>query len=102
MYYSHKKFLVQVERAESDGYLDYGETVQPYFKGNLIATDEHGNHSILPENYFQDHYIKVQKVEKKKSYNLDELASGYLEMGQLVKQSNENDEDYIFEPKKAF
>jgi hypothetical protein len=29
------------------------------------------------------------------------MANGYLEMGELVKQSNENDEDYIFEPSKV-
>jgi hypothetical protein len=99
MYYSHKKFLVQVEIAETDGYLDFGETVQPYFKGNLIATDEHGNQSILPENYFQDHYISVQKVEskpKKKKMSIEAqeaFMNGLMEYGSLP--NNVECEDYI-------
>jgi hypothetical protein len=104
MYYANKKFLVQVERAETDGYLDFGETAQPYFEGNMIATDEYGNQSVLTENYFYENFVGVRKLRKGKTprKSIEDYAKGYIEMGQLVKQSNENDENYIFDPKKAF
>lgn len=54
---------------------------------------------VLPEGGYLEDYIAIQKVEKKSKYNLDEMANGYIEMGSLVEESNENNDNYIFEPK---
>jgi hypothetical protein len=97
MHYSNKKFLVQVERAETDGYLDFGETVQPYFKGNLIATDEYGNQSVLTESYFYENFIGVRKLRKTKTPRKSPFEAAYaqqlVEFGSLPNQ--EEDQDYI-------
>jgi hypothetical protein len=107
MYFSNKRFLVQAERAEEDGFIDYGESVQPYFVGNIILKDEFGCQSVVTEQYFYDNYVGVRKLYKSKTprkspFELQAMAEGYATMGELVKQSNENNEDYIFEPNKSF
>lgn len=99
MLYANNRFLVDAVRAEEDGFINsYPENV-PYFKGNIIATDQFGNQYPMTEEHFYSNYTPVRKmkhVEKKPTYNIDTMASAYAEMGELVKQSNENNEDYIF------
>lgn len=96
MYYSNKKFLVQVERAETDGYLDFGETVQPYFKGNIIATDQYGNQSVMTESYFYANYEKVRKLQKTKTIRKSPFELAYAEqLSNFNLDNNVESQEYI-------
>jgi hypothetical protein len=95
MLFANKKFLVQVERAETDGFIDYGETVQPYFAGDLLALDEFGTQSVVSENYFYENYVGVRKLHKTKTkckspFELQQIAEGYNCLNSSIE-----DESYI-------
>lgn len=96
-YYAHRKFVVQVKGvAQEDGTLHTIESDHtPVNKGNLILTDEHNIDFPVSEEYFNKHYVKVEKVEeesKLSNFNYDQIAQGYAAMAEL---SQEEDEDYI-------
>lgn len=97
MYFANKRFLVSVERAEEDGELLTMEGEIPVRPTDIIATDQLGTQFVMTDKYFYENYVPVRKMRKKPSKTtLEQYASAYLEMGELVKQSNENNEDYIF------
>jgi hypothetical protein len=84
------------ERAEEDGYIEYGESVQTYFKGNMILTDEYGNQSVVTEETFYNNYTGVRKLYKSKTPRKSPFELAYAE--QLVNFSLENnveDNEYI-------
>jgi hypothetical protein len=98
MYYASKRFLVQVERPEQEGEIitQYGSI--PVKPTDIVATDEFGIQFVMTDQYFSDNYVPVEKV--KKDIDIDAMANAYAQMGELIKQSNENNEDYIFDIKK--
>jgi hypothetical protein len=103
MYYVHKKSIVTAQRIEKDGLIptQIGEVLA--LEDQIALTDRYGNTDIVSEEWLNDNYIQLKKERKAKKpkFNIEDMANGYLEMGELVKQSNENDEDYIFEPSKV-
>ncbi|PLR99495.1 hypothetical protein [Bacillus sp. T33-2] len=103
MQYAHRKFLVTVNRVKEKGVLETYSGSIPVFPGDMILTDLDGNTFVERETRFNEYYVPVEQIEAKpkKKVNLDEMMKGYAEMGQLVKESNEKDENYIFEPNKA-
>lgn len=98
MHYASKRFLVQVERPEQEGEIHTIHGTLPVKPNDILATDEFGVQFVMTEKYFSDNYVPVQKV--KRDFDLEAMANAYAEMGELVKQSNENNEDYIFDIKK--
>jgi hypothetical protein len=103
MYYAQKKFLVTVDRAEETGELLTMQGEIPVRPTDIIATDQFGTQFIMTDKYFYDNYTPVRKMKKTKTprkSTLEEYANAYLEMGDLVKQSNEEDQNYIFDIKK--
>lgn len=99
MLYAHRKFLVTATQAKEDGELLTVHGKIPVFVGNVVAHDDLGNPFVMPESYFKENYIPVKKV--KDLVNLDEMAAAYMTMGELIKESNDNNEDYIFDVKKS-
>lgn len=84
MYYTQKNHLVEVERVDE----------------GMLLTNELGNSFTVSEEWFYENYVQVKKMRKKPSKpSIDDLASAYREIGELVKESNENNEDYIFDTK---
>jgi hypothetical protein len=98
MLYADKRFLVHVNKAETDGELLTINGSIPYEKGHMIATDQLGNQSLMSEQYFKRNYEPVRKTKAK--YNLDDIASAYMEMGKLIEETN--NDDYIFEVKSNY
>lgn len=103
-YFAHRKHLVHIEKAEMDGFLHTIDGIQPVTAGDNIGCDEFGNRFVINDKYFLDNYVPVRKLQKTKTQRKspfeEQYANAYLEMGELVKQSNENDENYIFDLKK--
>lgn len=101
VHYSHRKHLLHIERAEDDGFIDSIEGIQPVSKGDLIGCDEFGNRFVVSEEYFYDNYVPVRKLRKTKTQRKSpfEIENAYIEMGKLVKQSNEEGQNYIFDVK---
>jgi hypothetical protein len=98
MYYSSKRYLVQVERPEQEGEIHTIYGTLPVKPNDVLATDEFGVQFVMSEKHFQENYVPVEKI--KKDIDIDAMASAYAQTGELVKQSNENNEDYIFDIKK--
>jgi hypothetical protein len=98
MYYSSKRYLVQVERPKQEGEIHTIYGTLPVNPNDVLATDEFGVQFIMSEKYFNDNYVPVEKI--KKDIDIDAMSATYAEMGELIKQSNENNEDYIFDIKK--
>jgi hypothetical protein len=94
MEYAHRKALVNVERAEDDGFLDTISGLQVIRKGDLISTNEFGHSNVINEEDFHENYIKVKRLSKPKTprKSMDEIAEAY-------KQAWINQDDYIFETK---
>lgn len=67
--------------------------------GKVLLTNDIGESFTVSEDYFYDTYTFVRKSRKTRNTNLDDIANAYAEMGELVKQSNGNNEDYIFDTK---
>jgi hypothetical protein len=42
----------------------------------------------------------VKKAKKRNTYDLDDIASAYMEMGKLIEETN--NDDYIFEVKRNY
>jgi hypothetical protein len=97
-YYASKRFLVQVERPEQEGEIHTIHGTLPVKPTDIVATDEFGVQYVMSEKHFSENYLPVQKV--KRNFDLEAMANAYAEMGDLVKQSNDNNEDYIFDIKK--
>jgi hypothetical protein len=102
MYYAQKKFLVTVYRAEETGELLTMQGEIPVRPTDIIATDQFGTQFVMTDKYFYENHVPVRKIKKTKTprkSQLEEYANAYIEMGELVKQSNENNENYIFDIK---
>jgi hypothetical protein len=78
-YYSNRKYTVAVvEKVD----------------GIVKLQDIDGHTYVVSEERFNAHYVPIKREERKK-FNMDDTASGYVEMGNIVTQtSNDN---YIFE-----
>lgn len=102
VYYSHRKHLLHIERAEDDGFLESINGLQVIKRGDMLACDEFGNRFVLEEDYFYDNYVPVKKmrVTQTKRKSPFEIENAYIEMGKLVEQSNEEGQNYIFDIKK--
>jgi hypothetical protein len=102
-YYVPKNSIVSAQKVEKDGTVltQVGEFL--VLENQVTLTDRYGNVDIISEEWLKENYIPLKKERKvtKPKYDLDEMAKAYLEMGEIVKQSNENDENYIFEPSKV-
>jgi hypothetical protein len=103
-YYSHRKSLITVERIEDDDILITQSGNIPVRKGTLVAKDDFGNTYPMNEEDFNSNYAQVKKVEKPNAPRMspfeEEMMKGYIEMGQLMKQSNEENQNYIFDIKE--
>lgn len=97
-FYAHEKFLVKVIRViEEDGLYTgmYGESLVK--KGDLVVRDGAGYEYPVSKSEFDEVYAKVSKEtkskeKKKRSLSPEELlkmATGYGEMGEIIKQENE-------------
>jgi hypothetical protein len=56
---------------------------------------------VIDEDVFYSNYVGVRKLRqprktRKSPFEMAAIAEAYQEMGNLVKKSNENDENYIF------
>jgi hypothetical protein len=102
MLYAHKQSLISVNVAEKDGVLITQSGNIPIKKGTRIAHNEVGNPFMVSPEDFNNNYVPVKKVKSKPKYNADDLASAYIEMGNLVEESNINNENYIFEVKDKY
>lgn len=72
--------------------------------GDVIIKDQSGELIFMGEKAFKENYIPIKKVERtrtkrKSPFELAAITEGYSTMGELVKQSNEEDQNYIFEVK---
>jgi hypothetical protein len=75
--------------------------VHPVKAGDLIGTDPTGFQYVIDEDVFYSNYVGVRKIRqprkpRKSPFEMAAIAEAYQEMGNLVKKSNENDENYIF------
>jgi siroheme synthase len=100
MLYADKRFLVHVNKAETDGELLTINGSIPVRKGDVITTNQLGNQSVLSEVVFDNNYDAVKKAKKRNTYDLDDIASAYMEMGKLIEETN--NDDYIFEVKSNY
>lgn len=82
VYYSHRKHLLHIERAEDDGFLENINGLQVVKRGDLLACDEFGNRFVLEEDYFYDSYVPVKKMRvtqttRKSPFELAAIEEGY-------------------------
>lgn len=99
MYYSHKKFIGDIVEVEDDGILHTELASIPVKKGEIIFKPFDSHAEILSKDYFEKNYVPVE-VKKKPKIDIEVLMQGYIEMGELIEESNKNNENYIFEVKK--
>jgi hypothetical protein len=96
-YYTQKKSLVEVVKvADSDGFLQNEDTdYYPVSKNDIILKDGTGRLFTVTQEHFDQTYLNVEKVEKKKRtpslspFELEAMKNGYAEMGELIRQENE-------------
>jgi hypothetical protein len=80
-YYAHKKFLVEVVE-EKDG--------------EVTLLDYEGKTFPVTEQRFKEYYIGVDLANDENSFKRKvNAARGYIEMGNIINQTN--DENYIFD-----
>jgi hypothetical protein len=97
-YYAHKKFLIRVHIAESDGFLETAKGIEVVKAGDKIGTNEIGDQFVIPNEYFNKYYEEVEKVEpkfRKKSKSPFELEyeKSLVEFGSLPNPFE--DDEYI-------
>jgi hypothetical protein len=96
-YYAQKRFLVEVVKvADSDGFLQNEDTdYYPVSDGDVILKDGTGRLFTVTKKHFDETYLEVEKVEKKKRapslspFEIEAMKNGYEEMGELIRQENE-------------
>jgi hypothetical protein len=98
MYYSSKRFLVQVERPEQEGEIHTIYGTLPVKPTDILATDEFGTQFIMSDQYFSDNYVPVKKVNKTKTPRKSPFEMAEIE--EAYKQNWVNQDDYIFDIKK--
>lgn len=97
-YFAHRQFLVQVEKAESDGWLETIEGIHPITKGSYIATNELGHKFVVNEKFFLDSYVPVNKVEPKQHrkpkmspFEQEAFIKGLMEQSSMPSQFESDD-----------
>src|SRR5690554_5475282 len=75
--YAHRKFLVNVNRAEEDGVLTSQFVDVDVKKGELFITDQSGNVETMSDEFFEKNYVPVLRVDELA------MAKGYMEMGDI-------------------
>lgn len=81
-YIAHKSFVGQVEKAEEDGVIFmFGEEI-PVNKGELVFKNLKGEQQLITNKQLDNDFVGVKIVERPK-INLNEMAKGYIEMGDI-------------------
>lgn len=80
-------------------YAKVNELIDVEFTGDneILVIDAGGNEAQFTKEFLDTFYVPVTTIENDQEWTLESVEAGYAEMGRLVKESNENEEDYIFE-----
>lgn len=81
-YIAHKSFVGQVEKVEKDGVIFmFGEEI-PVNKGELVFKNLKGEQQLITKKQLDNDFVGVKIAERPK-INLNEMAKGYIEMGDI-------------------
>lgn len=98
MLFANKKFVGEAIKSEADGTLLTQSGEFSVKEGDIIFRPFSGEAEVLTENWFNEHYVPVEKVKKKKRPSKspfeDEYTKALIEFSQM-KLKNEEGELYI-------
>lgn len=91
--YSHKNSVVDIVKAEIGQVVDTPFGLMECGDSDYVLTDHLGENYVISEDTVKNEYVEFEtNARVKAKWNFEELAAGYMELGQL----NQNeDEIYI-------
>lgn len=100
MKYTHRKFLVTVNRVEENGVLNTISGDIPVSKGEVVLTDDYGDSIAITEKRFNEYYVPVEQIKEEtkvgKDFSDADWANAYADMADVYKTLDDYDnENYI-------
>ncbi|PKR83548.1 hypothetical protein [Heyndrickxia camelliae] len=81
--------IYDVQIAQEDGVLPYDTFDIPYKCGDIILTHDNGFKRAIKKELYDAMYVPVKVIKPKPKIDYESMASGYEQMGELMKDQNE-------------